>query len=99
MAAATARQYRCCRRQPITAATLLAPRVGLLDQVVTSGWHFLLGGAALPGWAAAVEGWPSIDSTLRFVAVLAILSLGGMAAAFLAWFAKTVRSPLGVLAA
>lgn len=83
----------------ITAGTLLARRLGSLDLVVASGWHFLLGGIALFVWAAAVEGWPGIDWTPRFVAVLAFLSLVGTAAAFLAWFSETLRSPLGLLAA
>jgi drug/metabolite transporter (DMT)-like permease len=83
----------------ITAGTLLARRLGSLDLVVASGWHFVIGGAALTVWAAAVEGWPSIDWTPRFVVVLAFLSLVGTAAAFLAWFTETLRSPLGLLAA
>lgn len=83
----------------ITAGTLLARRLGSLDLVVASGWHFVLGGAALAAWAAVVEGWPGIDWTPRFVAVLAFLSLVATAAAFLAWFAETLRSPLGLLAA
>jgi len=66
---------------------------------VASGWHFVIGGAALMVWAAAVEGWPSIDWTPRFVVVLAFLSLVGTVAAFLAWFTETLRSPLGLLAA
>lgn len=83
-----------------TAGTLLARRLGSLDLVVASGWHFVLGGAALSVWAAAVEGWPpSIDWTPRFVAVLAFLSLVGTAAAFLAWFTEALRSPLGLLTA
>ena len=83
----------------ITAGTLLARRLGALDLVVASGWHFLLGGTALFVWAAAVEGWPGIDWTPRFVAVLGFLSLVGTAAAYLAWFAESRRCPLGLLAA
>ena len=83
----------------ITAGTLLARQLGSHDLVVASGWHFALGGAALVVWAAAVEGWPGIDWTPRFIVALAFLSLVGTAAAFLVWFAETLRSPLILLAA
>lgn len=83
----------------ITAGTLLARRLSGLDLVTASGWHFLIGGSLLAGWAAAVEGGPHIAWTPRFLAVLAFLALVGTAAAFLVWFAESLRSPLGALAA
>lgn len=83
----------------ITAGTLLARRLGGLDLVTAGGWHFLIGGSLLAGWAAAVEGAPRIAWTPRFVAVLAFLALVGTAAAFLVWFAESLRAPLGALAA
>lgn len=83
----------------ITAGTLLGRRLGALDLVMASGWHFVLGGVALAVWAAVVEGSPAIDWTPRFVGALAFLSLVGTAGAFLAWFTESLRSPLGLLAA
>jgi len=53
----------------ITAGTLLSRRIGTLDVVMVSGWHFLLGGAGLAAFAAMVEGAPRITWTPRFVAI------------------------------
>ena len=83
----------------ITAGTLLGRRLGALDLAVASGWHFVLGGVFLAVWAAVAEGSPVIDWTPRFVGALAFLSLVGTAGAFLVWFAESLRSPLGLLAA
>lgn len=78
----------------ITAGTLLARRLIRVDVVMLSGWQFLLGGAALAGWAAAVEGVPAISWTPRFVAALAFLALVGTALTYLLWFAELQRAPL-----
>jgi drug/metabolite transporter (DMT)-like permease len=83
----------------ITAGTLLARRLGNLDVVLVSAWHFLFGGAVLAVVAAATEGAPAIEWTPRFVAGLAFLALIGTALAFVAWFQEIQRSPLGLLAA
>lgn len=83
----------------ITAGTLLARRLGELDILMVSGWHFVIGGAALAVWAAAVEGAPVIVWTPRFVVVLAFLSLVGTAAAFVAWFTETKYCRLDTLTA
>lgn len=83
----------------ITAGTLLARRIGGLDVVAVSAWHFLIGGALLAGLAATVEGVPDIAWTPRFVAVLAFLSLVGTAAAFVAWFTESLRCRLDMLSA
>lgn len=73
----------------ITGGTLLARLLGDLDVLVASGWHFVLGGVGLAGWAWVVEGPPEIGWTPRFVAALLFLSLVGTAAAFVAWFTET----------
>ncbi|MHB8273195.1 MAG: DMT family transporter [Dermatophilaceae bacterium] len=83
----------------ITGGTLLARRLGGLDVIVASGWHFVIGGAVLAMVAAAVEGAPVIAWTPRFVAVLVFLSVAGSAAAFVAWFTETLHSRLDVLSA
>jgi probable blue pigment (indigoidine) exporter len=83
----------------VTAGTLLARRLGGLDVIVASGWHFVIGGSILAVIAGVVEGAPVIAWTPRFVAVLAFLSLVGSAAAFVAWFTETQRSRLDVLSA
>ena len=57
----------------ITAGTLLARRLGELDILMVSGWHFVIGGVALAVWAAAVEGAPQIAWTPRFVGLFAVL--------------------------
>ncbi len=83
----------------ITTGTLLARRIGGLDVVAVSAWHFLIGGALLAGLATIVEGAPGIAWTPRFVALLAFLSLVGTAAAFVAWFTESLRCRLDVLSA
>ena len=83
----------------ITTGTLLARQLGHLDVLVVSGWHFLIGGAALAVWAALVEGPPAIAWTPRFIASLLFLSLVGTAAAFVAWFTEAQHSRLDSLAA
>lgn len=83
----------------ITAGTLLARRLGHLDVLVASGWHFLIGGAALAVWAAIAEGPPAIAWTPRFITALLFLSLVGTAAAFVAWFTETQHCRLDSLAA
>jgi probable blue pigment (indigoidine) exporter len=83
----------------ITAGTLLARRIGGMDVVAVSAWHFLIGGALLGGLAGIVEGAPEIAWTPRFLVVLAFLSLVGSAAAFVAWFTESLRCRLDVLSA
>ncbi|MAY94978.1 MAG: EamA family transporter [Nocardioides sp.] len=83
----------------ITAGTLLSRRLGGLDVIVTTGWHFVIGGVAGAVLAAAVEGAPVIAWTPRFVAVLAFLSLVGTAAAFVIWFTEVQRARLDLLSA
>jgi drug/metabolite transporter (DMT)-like permease len=63
----------------ITGGTLLARRLGGLDVIVASGWHFVIGGAILTVIAAIVRGPPVISWTPRFIASLAFLSLVGSA--------------------
>jgi drug/metabolite transporter (DMT)-like permease len=81
----------------ITGGTLLARRLGDLDVVVVSAWHFLIGGGALVALAAAVEGVPRVAWTPRFALVLAFLALIGSAATFVAWFTEARRSRLDLL--
>ncbi len=83
----------------ITGGTLLSRQLGGIDVVQAAGWHFLIGGAGLAVLAAAVEGWPRIDWTPRFIASLLFLALVATAAAFWAWFTETLRRPLGMLSA
>ena len=83
----------------ITVGTLLARRLGNLDVVLVSAWHFLLGGAVLAVAAAATEGAPAISWTPRFVTALGFLAIIGTAAAFVAWFEEIQRSALGPLTA
>ncbi|MEO8225572.1 MAG: hypothetical protein ABI661_12275 [Gammaproteobacteria bacterium] len=65
---------------------------------MASGWHFVIGGAALAVLAEVVEGAPVIAWTPRFVAILAFVSLVGSAAAFVAWFTAALSSRLDALA-
>lgn len=83
----------------ITGGTLLARRLGDLDVLVASGWHFVLGGVGLAAWAWLAEGPPAIAWTPRFVAALLFLSLVGTAAAFVAWFTETQHCRLDQLTA
>ena len=82
----------------ITTGTVLARRLGDLDVVVISAWHFLIGGAGIAVLANAREGWPSIDWTPRFVGALAFLALIGTAGAFVLWFEEIQRASLGSVA-
>ena len=83
----------------ITSGTLLARRIGDLDVVAVSGWHFFIGGVLLAGLAWLTEGAPNIAWTPRFVGVLAFLALVGTAAAFVAWFHETLSCRLDQLSA
>ncbi len=83
----------------ITAGTLLARRLGGLDVIVATGWHFMIGGAALAVLAASVEGAPVIAWTPRFVASLAFLSLVGTALTTVFWFIEARRTRLDILSA
>lgn len=83
----------------ITAGTLLSRCLAGADVLQVVGWHFAIGAAGLAAAAAAVEGTPRIDWTLRFLGSLAFLGLIGTALAFWAWFTETQRCPLGRLAA
>ena len=64
----------------ITAGTLVSRRLGGIDLIQAAGWHFLIGGAVLAGVAAAVEGLPRIDWTMRFTLSLLFLGLIGSGA-------------------
>lgn len=77
-----------------TAGTLIARRLGTLDDVVAGGWSFLLGGAMLAVWAGLAEGTPTIRWSLRFVGILAFLGVLGTAAVYVAWFKEARRCPL-----
>lgn len=81
----------------VTAGTLLSRRLGGLDLVTATGWHLLIGGVALAGLAAAVEGAPVITWTPRFVVSLAFLALVGTAATTVAWFTEARHSRLDTL--
>lgn len=83
----------------ITAGTLLSRRLGGLDVVVITGWHFVIGGVAGAVLAAVVEGAPGIAWTPRFVAALGLLSLVGTAASFVIWFTEVQRARLDLLSA
>ena len=83
----------------ITGGTLLARRLGGLDVIMATGWHFVIGGAALSVLAAAVEGAPVIAWTPRFVASLAFLSLVGTALTTVVWFIEARRTRLDILSA
>ncbi|MCB2176413.1 MAG: DMT family transporter [Actinomycetales bacterium] len=81
----------------ITAGTLLSRRLGHLDVMMFTGWHLLIGGAALAALAAAVEGAPVIAWTPRFILLLLFLGLLGTAGTTVAWFVEARRSRLDVL--
>lgn len=83
----------------VTGGTLLARRLGDLDVVVATGWHLAIGGVALGGLAAAVEGAPVIAWTPRFVLSLAFLALVGTAATTVAWFTEARRVRMDALTA
>lgn len=81
-----------------TAGTLLARRLGTIDNLVAGGWSFLTGGLALTAWAGISEGPPHIRWDPRFVAILAFLGVLGTAAVYLAWYTEARRCPLYRLA-
>ncbi len=82
-----------------TVGTLIARRLGAIDDVVAGGWSFLLGGAFLALWAGVAEGTPHIRWDLRFVAVLGFLGVLGTAVVYVVWFHEARRCPLYRLAA
>lgn len=82
-----------------TAGTLLVRRLGGVDVMVASGWHLLIGGAALTIWAAVTEGPPQIAWTARFIGSLAFLGLVGTAATSVAWFTEVAHARLDQLTA
>ena len=81
----------------VTAGTLMVRQLGDVDIVVAGAAHLLFGGLVLVIAALVVEGVPDIAWTPRFLAVLAVLSLGATAATTLAWFVEAQRCPLSVL--
>ncbi len=82
-----------------TVGSLLARRLGALDNVVAVGWSFLLGAGVLALWALASEGVPHISWTWRFVEALAFLAIPGTAVVYVLWFYEARRCPLYRLAA
>lgn len=82
----------------VTAGTLLSRRLAGLDVVVITGWHLVIGGVALAGLAAALEGAPVITWTPRFVLMLVFLALVGTAATTVAWFTEARQSRMDALA-
>ena len=69
-----------------TAGTLIARRLGSIDNVIAGGWSFLLGGAALAAWAGVEEGPPAVRWDPRFIGALVFLGVLGTAAVYVAWF-------------
>lgn len=65
---------------------------------MVSAWHLLIGGAILACAAGAVEGFPALDWTPHFMALLSFLALAGTAVAFVMWLQETQRRSLGRLA-
>ncbi|MDA8267726.1 MAG: DMT family transporter [Actinomycetota bacterium] len=82
-----------------TAGTLLARRLGALDNVVAAGWSFLTGAGALAVWALADEGVPHIAWTWRLIGALGFLAIPGTAVVYVVWFHEARRCPLYRLAA
>jgi probable blue pigment (indigoidine) exporter len=79
----------------ITAGALLARRLAEVDLLALGAWQFLLGGVALSGVAAFVEGPPTdIAWSVRFAAVLLALSLGATALPYVLWFGELRRASL-----
>ncbi|ABL82422.1 MULTISPECIES: DMT family transporter [unclassified Nocardioides] len=83
----------------VTAGTLMSRRLANVDAVLLTGWHLLIGGAALVGLAMAVEGAPAIAWTPRFVLSLLFLALVGTAGTTVAWFVEVRRSRFDQLTA
>ena len=82
-----------------TVGTLIARRLGAIDDVVAGGWSFLLGGALLALWAGLAEGTPHIRWDPRLVAALGFLGVLGTAMVYVVWFQEARRCPLYRLAA
>ena len=82
-----------------TGGTLLARRVAGIDVLVATGWHLLIGGAALVLTASVLEGAPRIAWTSGFVGALLFLGLIGTAATSVAWLAEARRARLDQLTA
>lgn len=82
-----------------TVGTLLARRLGMLNDIVAAGWSFLIGGAVLAIWAGLAEGSPHIRVTWGLLASLAFLAIPGTAGVYVAWFHEARRCPLYRLAA
>ena len=81
-----------------TVGTLLARRLGTVDNLVAGGWSFLTGGLALAAWAGISEGPPRIRWDPSFVAILAFVGVLGTAVVYLAWYTEARRCPLYRLA-
>nr|WP_280475319.1 DMT family transporter [Nocardia asiatica] len=79
----------------IAAGALLARRLSGIDLLVLGAWQFLLGGAALAGLAAVVEGPPTtIVWSSRFALALVVLALAATALPYLLWFGELRRASL-----
>lgn len=78
----------------IGAGALLARRSSGVNLLALGAGQFLLGGVALSGVAALVEGPPTITWSARFVAVLAVLALAATALPYLLWFAELRRASI-----
>lgn len=82
-----------------TGGTLLARRMAGIEVLVATGWHLLVGGAALVLVASALEGTPGIAWTSGFVGALLFLGLVGTAATSVAWLTEARRARLDQLTA
>lgn len=82
-----------------TGGTLLARRMAGIDVLVATGWHLLIGGAALALTASVLNGAPRIAWTSRFVGALLFLGLIGTAATSVAWLTEARRARLDQLTA
>ena len=82
-----------------TAGTLIARRLGTIDNLVAGGWSFLLGGLSLAAWAGLTEGTPAVRWDPRFVAILAFVGVLATAMVYLVWYQEARRCPLHRLAA
>lgn len=83
----------------IAAGTLIARRLTGIDVVMLSAWQFLIGGAALAGWAALAEGPMAVRWAPGFILALGFLALIGTALTYLLWFAELFRAPLTAVSA
>lgn len=78
----------------IAIGALLARRASGLNLLALGAGQFLLGGAALAGAAALVEGPPVIAWSAQFVAVLAVLAVAATALPYLLWFGELRRASI-----